>query len=340
MNIKLSICIPTFNRADFLHDTLNNIIPKLSPLAEIVIMDGASTDNTEEIVRHWQRLSGSIKYFRGDTNGGVDADLAECVERAVGEYCWLMSSDDYLANSALERVLNEIITSDLCVLLGCRVDCTKDMVPLMYQRWIETNSDCSIYHLSQPSAFLNYFNSIRSIGALFSYIPCVIIHRQAWLEVSGAEAYFGTNYAHVFRILEMLKSGCAYKYVSYPLVHCRMDNDSFSSQGLVKRYLIDFRGYSLIAAGLFRDQPDLYKAMLGVMTREHRWPRLLKIRHNCRDATEWNTISEYLKEFGYPNSLILICGLIGRIKPLIRFSQWLYQRSRIIFMRYRDTEVA
>ena len=49
----LSICIATYNRANFIGETLDSIILQLTEDVEVVIVDGASTDNTREVVESY-----------------------------------------------------------------------------------------------------------------------------------------------------------------------------------------------------------------------------------------------------------------------------------------------
>ena len=75
---KLSICIATFNRAAFLPATLDSMIDQLTDEVEIVIVDGASSDNTSAVVAPYLQRSSRIRYERLDSNGGVDHD-ADCL---------------------------------------------------------------------------------------------------------------------------------------------------------------------------------------------------------------------------------------------------------------------
>lgn len=324
MSMRLSICIPTFNRADFIGDTLENISKQLVNGVEVIIVDGASSDHTEEVVRSWLSHYPAIKYYRGKTNCGVDADLAKCLEIASGEYCWLMSSDDFLYDGAIEHILREIDHKTASIYLGNRIDCTKDMTPIRLQTWIEEQRSDRVFVFNGISDIVAYFENIKTIGALFSYIPCVIVARVPWLEVHGSEPFYGTNYAHVYRLLEIIVGGGRLKYINKPVVLCRMDNDSFSSQGLAKRYLIDFQGYLRIAHGVFQDNQRAVAAMLAVITREHRWPRILKVRADCQTNEEWETIRVLLVAFGYRTSLIAVCGFFGRFRPLVFFLHYVY----------------
>ena len=57
MQPRLSICIATLNRGAFIGETLDTIVPQLRDDVELVIVDGASKDNTGEVVgRYVARL--------------------------------------------------------------------------------------------------------------------------------------------------------------------------------------------------------------------------------------------------------------------------------------------
>lgn len=328
MTIKLSICIPTYNRSKFLGDTLANIADQCTNEVEIVIMDGASTDNTENVVQQFKERFDNFRYFCGNKNMGVDADLAQAVAYAQGEYCWLMSSDDLLIEGALSSVLNAIQSGSFDVLLGGRVDCTKEMLPMHDTKWINVPGQFQEFEFQSQADLIKYFDMVDTIGAVFSYIPCIIVSRKAWLSCEDGEKYFGTNYAHVYRILNILKQGKKLRYSNELLVMCRMDNDSFTSEGLVKRYLIDYVGYLMIANGLFPENKFAVSSLLRVITREHRWPRLIKLRAHCKNRNEWQTVRKVLMEYDYPTFLVTVCGVVGSLKPLIGAVLWLYPRFR------------
>jgi glycosyltransferase involved in cell wall biosynthesis len=86
----LSICIPTFNRASFLKETLDSItsqeIFKNSNIVEVVISDNSSTDNTRELCLDYvQKYGEKIKYFRHEVNI-EDKNFEFVLSRGKGEY--------------------------------------------------------------------------------------------------------------------------------------------------------------------------------------------------------------------------------------------------------------
>jgi abequosyltransferase len=70
---------------------------------ELLVVDGASTDNTEDVVRIFAQKESRLRYVRLSAKGGVDQDFDRSVELACGEYCWLYD-DDLLKPGAVDAV--------------------------------------------------------------------------------------------------------------------------------------------------------------------------------------------------------------------------------------------
>ena len=71
----LSICIPTYNRAEYLKKSIDSIVNQdefINKQVEIVITDNASTDNTENIVTDYANRYENIIYYRNEKNIGND----------------------------------------------------------------------------------------------------------------------------------------------------------------------------------------------------------------------------------------------------------------------------
>src|SRR5438132_1164874 len=95
-NFKLSFCIATRNRAVLIGATLESILNQVTSQCEVVVVDGASTDDTESVVGGFVERYENVRYFKLEKNGGLDRDFDRAVELARGEYCWLLPDDDFL----------------------------------------------------------------------------------------------------------------------------------------------------------------------------------------------------------------------------------------------------
>jgi len=119
--IKLSICIATLNRGSLIGHTLDSIVSQLTEEVEIIIVDGASTDNAEEVVLSYQKRYANLHYTRLEKKGGIDQDFTHAVELAVGDYCWLFSDDDIIKTGAIKAVLGILETSPGLVIVNSEV---------------------------------------------------------------------------------------------------------------------------------------------------------------------------------------------------------------------------
>lgn len=103
--MRLSICIPTYNRAAHLGNCLHSI--RVSRAAstcnvEVCVSDNASTDDTEAVVREAQRHM-PIKYHRNAENLGIPRNFLNVVRMAEGEFAWLLGDDDLVVPDGIER---------------------------------------------------------------------------------------------------------------------------------------------------------------------------------------------------------------------------------------------
>jgi glycosyltransferase involved in cell wall biosynthesis len=110
--IKLSICIPTYNREAYLRNALEHCgTYNFSFPYEIVISDNASTDNTTQIVEEFIAKGLPIHYHRRAVNGGAGPNLACAFHHAVGEYSIYLADDDFLIPGGVEAAIAYLDTN-------------------------------------------------------------------------------------------------------------------------------------------------------------------------------------------------------------------------------------
>ncbi len=111
MSIKLSICIPTFNRAECLQECLVSLGTSITgheSEIEVVISDNASTDDTRDIVQVFQETHPKIRYHRNDRNIGAERNFYAVALMASGEYIWIFGDDDKMEPDAIAIALRKI----------------------------------------------------------------------------------------------------------------------------------------------------------------------------------------------------------------------------------------
>jgi len=108
--LKLSICIPTFERADFLNYLLSNLSKNIHILEfnyEIVISDNASSDLTEDIVKKYSSKL-PIRYFKQIKKLSVIQNYDFVLKQAIGEFSIYVADDDLLDLSVLNSSIFEL----------------------------------------------------------------------------------------------------------------------------------------------------------------------------------------------------------------------------------------
>jgi glycosyltransferase involved in cell wall biosynthesis len=118
---ELSICIFTYNSAHFLSDAISSVMRQGLEDYEIVIVDNASQDDTEALVRGLNNPY--IRYFRNPENFGPHYSSKRCVAEARGKYIKYLCADDVLVDGVLLKQMEvlrrrpdvALVTCDLCV---------------------------------------------------------------------------------------------------------------------------------------------------------------------------------------------------------------------------------
>ena len=217
---QLSICIATYNRAAFIGETLESIIPQLTDEVEIVIVDGASTDNTEDVVRSYLSRDERIRYERLPVKGGVDQDFCLVVEHARGRYCWLFPDDDLLRPTAVQTVLAKIREGFSLIVVNAQAK-TPDFSETLIERFLAIDADVAI----RPGDMDQLFERTASY---LSFIGGVVIFRSLWLE-RDVKTYWGTEFVHVGVIFQAPLPGPAL-LVAEPLITIRYGNAQWTSR--------------------------------------------------------------------------------------------------------------
>ena len=99
-NPKVSVIIPTYNRADLIKETIQSVFDQTFQSFEIIIVDDGSTDNTRQVVKNIN--SPKIKYIYQDNSGRPAHARNRALKETRGEYIAFLDSDDLWLPHKLE----------------------------------------------------------------------------------------------------------------------------------------------------------------------------------------------------------------------------------------------
>ncbi|MEL7005074.1 MAG: glycosyltransferase family 2 protein [Bacteroidota bacterium] len=107
----VSIIIPTYNRADMLRKAIDSVINQSCQDFEIIIIDDGSTDNTEDIVAHYN--DNRITYLKRPHTGIISENRNIGLKHAQAEYIAFLDSDDIWHPLKLERQIELLSGHDV-----------------------------------------------------------------------------------------------------------------------------------------------------------------------------------------------------------------------------------
>lgn len=170
----ISVIIPTYNRAHCINDAIESVLKQSFQDFEIIVIDDASTDNTEQVVSNL--CSDKIKYIKQEINKGGGAARNRGIQESRGEYIAFLDSDDSWSPGYLENVKNEFDNKDETFGLAyCFMNIADENGKIVSQT--KTNRS----GLLVPDLLINNF---------IASFSCVTIRKSVLLAVSGMDETF------------------------------------------------------------------------------------------------------------------------------------------------------
>jgi glycosyltransferase involved in cell wall biosynthesis len=93
-NKLVSIGMPVYNGERFIREALDSLLAQSYQNFELIILDNASTDRTEEACREFEKKDQRVKYYKNERNLGGTYSLKRLLESAKGEYFMWAAHDD------------------------------------------------------------------------------------------------------------------------------------------------------------------------------------------------------------------------------------------------------
>ena len=308
--IQLSICIATLNRAPFLRETLDSILNQISgDNIEIIIVDGASTDNTSDVVSDASARFARLHYERLQKKGGIDHDYSKAVELATGKYVWLFTDDDLLKPGAVEAVLDATKKDYSLIVVNAEVR-TKNLALCLQPLRVEFAED-RVYGANTPDRD----QLLADTGVYLSFIGAVVIKREIWLQ-REKEKYFGTEFIHMGVIFQTPLPGDTLM-MAYPWIVIRYGN----AQWVSRSFKICMLNWPDLIWG-FPDFADWVKKKIAPREPWLSYSQLLFLRAQGRfSIKEYNSILAG-KISSFPRRILTQLIAAAPIRPLNFFARY------------------
>jgi len=212
----LSICVPTYNRAQYLKESLASILQSArghEDRIELIVSDNASTDNTAQLVAALGEAHPMVRYHRNPENYGAEANLYILASLASGEYIWFFSDDDCMLPQAVPAVLEQarrgcdLMIADFAVW-------SRDLTRLIRPAY---------YSLGTDKFFSNPNQVMACFGASLGFISGVVMSRARFLKTSWEEfrQFAPYGFSFLYSVYAGIAGGCRAAYLSVPLLRYR-----------------------------------------------------------------------------------------------------------------------
>lgn len=122
MKKKVAIVVPVYNMEEFLSECIDSILSQTYVNFDIFAVDDASTDNSLEILRRYQKKDSRVLVLKREKNGGLSAArntaLDEIEKRQSYDYISFCDSDDVIAPDMIQELLLASVSENADV-SGC-----------------------------------------------------------------------------------------------------------------------------------------------------------------------------------------------------------------------------
>jgi glycosyltransferase involved in cell wall biosynthesis len=291
--MRISICIPQFNRIGFLLEALNGIVRQTHPDVEICIADDASTDDTpERIIRFIQTCPFPVRYERGPVNRGYDRTLRRALELATGDYCLTLGNDDTLTDPGCLARLAEFLEKNGHPEVG-------------FTNYAPHRQPDHVYRRAATTAVLGSGPEVAGRHyASFAFVGGLVLRRDAFGRVN-TDAFDGSVFAQMGLALRILLTGGRLFTVAEPMVAkdlCLADGPANSWRDALRS-----GGFRRHDGGLPQVVAVVQRAFTDAgLDSPHRTYRLLR-KHYRQTYPHW--LLEYRSHGGLRAALGLTMGL-------------------------------
>lgn len=303
MNIKLSVCVTSYNRARGLSRTLESLSAQTRLPDELIVSDDCSIDDISQVVLRWKDRFPLLRYNRNLCNLNMPGNLNAAVGMAQGEYIANLHDADEFEPSLLEdweKALDDHPTAGFvfCGVAGGSPE-TK------YNDGITLQSDGIIVHNVAPITAGREFYEKYFLHRLSSIVwGTVMARRSAYNKLLPFDPAFS-----FISDVDMWMRMCLHFDVAYirkPLIILDGDHSpaKWGCSGIFNWSALDLSRemQEVNIKRFYKDQPELLRCEIGRHRRLVQWVYLKRIFGRVKNR-DWHGVKEGLglcRNFGWP----------------------------------------
>ena len=293
--IKISLCIPQYNRIDYLLKSLEIIARQTYPNIEIVISDDCSTDDTTaSIEKISPNYKYNIRYERNEVNLGYDRNYRKCIELATGEYALVIGNDDSIkGNDSIEQLVSFIKDNDFPEIGFCN---------MIEERTGNTFIERALHTQvigSGADVAMKYYTCFSFVGGL--------IYKKTAFTKYNTDKYDGSIYSQMYLGSLMISSGCTLFSIREPLVIKDLLLEGKVSNSYRDNIAKSWKEFRKVDGGL----PSVMNVLINALTDSGAFTqkRIKFIFTRMYSVTYPHWILDYKENSAFPEAVGLILGM-------------------------------
>jgi len=135
--IKISIIIPVYNVEDFLPKCLDSVINQTYKNIEIIVINDETPDNSQRIIDEYIINDNRIVSIIHKKNKGLGGARNTGINVATGDYIFFLDSDDWIENTAIETLIDEIKKNNSDIIKFGRIN----KYPSLEEIWLPSHKN-------------------------------------------------------------------------------------------------------------------------------------------------------------------------------------------------------
>jgi glycosyltransferase involved in cell wall biosynthesis len=224
MSTKLSICIPTYNRAEYLCETISIFNAQIkNKNIQICVSDNSNNDKTKLLIDELCRAGDSVVYHGNDKNIGIDRNIVKTVGLSDSDYVWIFGDDDAPVDGAVDKILEYISNyPEIDYFIINSIPCAPENMEPIGE---------NITGIFKDQYYDDCEKALLEIGWYTTFVGAFVVKKKVWDSIN-AEKYLDTVFVHVGKIFEAASKGSKVYFVAQPLIKYRTNNASWSGNYL------------------------------------------------------------------------------------------------------------
>ena len=178
----VSVITPSFNQARYLEETIRSVLEQKYPRVEYIVVDGASTDGSLEIVR---RYADRLAWWVSEKDSGQAEAINKGLLRAKGEIVAWLNSDDYYLPGAISGAVKAFEENPAAVLVYgnmLAVDENGETFNILRYNQLNVEDLLCFQIIGQPAVFFRQ-EALERVGFLDPGYHFLLDH-QLWLRIA------------------------------------------------------------------------------------------------------------------------------------------------------------